>query len=174
MEIPRSGLLSCLGNLSIKKIIHSIHKKSFIPFTALISATFIILSSAEASLWRPTPSAEVNPETAHAAFLRAGRSSWDLDFATGPLIATRSRSIYFFFGQVFLWEGWRTFLTSRAWSMREVFKWRKSEVEFILKIEQKRFGVRYAIVSLWKKAKIWVKKPCMTRGRSWYACTCAN
>ena len=31
--------------------------------------------------------------------------------------------------------------------MREVFKWRKSEVEFILKIEQKRYGV-YAIVSL--------------------------
>ena len=47
-----------------------------------------------------------------------------------------------------VWEGGRTFLTSRAWSMREAFKWRKSEVEIILKIEQIRFGV-YAIVSLW-------------------------
>ena len=64
-----------------------------------------------------------------------------------------------------VWKGWRT-LTSCAWSMSEVFKWRKSEVEFILKRsknvsastpssvwnsknEQKRFGV-YAIVTLFQ------------------------
>ena len=41
--------------------------------------------------------------------------------------------------------GWRTFLTSRAWLLRNLSKRRKSEVQFIQKIGQKRFGV-YAIV----------------------------
>ena len=47
-----------------------------------------------------------------------------------------------------LWESWATFLTSCAWSPREVFKLRKSEVEFTLKkYQQKRFSV-YAIFRL--------------------------
>ena len=49
--------------------------------------------------------------------------------------------------QYVVWGGWRTILTSRAWSLRKVSNWHKSEVEFIQKMEQKRFGV-YAIVSL--------------------------
>ena len=54
-------------------------------------------------------------------------------------------------------RGWRTFLTSRAWLLRNLSKRRKSEVQFILKIGQKRSGV-YAIVGLWRNGwKIWVK-----------------
>ena len=35
----------------------------------------------------------------------------------------------------------------QSWELREVFKWRTSEVEFLLKSEQKRFGI-YTIISL--------------------------
>ena len=53
----------------------------------------------------------------------------------------------------FFLGGWRTFLTSRAWLLRNLSKRRKSEVQFIQKIGQKRFGV-YAIVGLWKNGSL--------------------
>ena len=43
---------------------------------------------------------------------------------------------------IFNWRGWRTFLTSRAWLLRNLSKRRKSEVQFIQKIGQKRLRHR--------------------------------
>ena len=47
--------------------------------------------------------------------------------------------------------------------MREVLKWRKGEEEFILKKEQKRFGV-YATISL-KKKEIFHNGPYSPKGK---------